>query len=147
MKRKQSFFILIKGLLYAGKHAGYEVRRPALQDFKSMKGEITIVKKKKWLYGQQPGLFFRQSTTIKNTNLKVFCSVRTQIILRVLGYEHTALKVTKVCEADNQDRLTYISKAAWSLESSEREHSAPRSGVLTALLNSRAGAIESLSFS
>lgn len=63
-----------------------------------------------------------------------------------MGYEHTALKLTKVCEADNQDRLTYISKAAWSLESSEREHSAPRSGVLTAPLNSRAGAIESLSF-
>lgn len=60
-----------------------------------------------------------------------------------MGYEKTALKLRKVCEAYNRDRLTYIHKEAWSLESRERKHSAPRSGVLIRPLGSQVGATES----
>lgn len=45
MKRKQSFLIFIKGLLYAGKCAGQWVRRPVLQDLEIYEGKNHNTKK------------------------------------------------------------------------------------------------------
>lgn len=110
VKRKQSFFIFIMGLCRLDSVLGTRSGGLPSKTFKSVKGKITTEKKKK-RYGQRPGLYLRQSTTTtKITNVKVFHSIHTQIILYIMGYDKTALKLIKVCEADHQDRLTYIPK-------------------------------------